>query len=195
LAHDQAKATWLERRLPKEESGSSGDINDEEASKVILARGEDNPGLGDGNLGSGNCNPKSGNFHPEPGNRNPDSGNSNPHKEDGRQREEPILMDINMAFTILVEFRAPTNDVAELALGAECAMLEELENPGELMKPLFIWGHLVTRLIGHMLVMEVQASTSYHCRCSRSSATSEVILNIQILPLSVLQVIQRRQKE
>jgi hypothetical protein len=31
-------------------------------------------------------------------------------------------------------------------------------------------------------------STSYHCHCSRSSATSKVTLNVQILALEVLQV-------
>jgi hypothetical protein len=57
-------------------------------------------------------------------------------------------MDVNMVFTILVEFRAPTEDVVELALGAERAMFEKLENPGAHMKPLFIRGHLDGRPIG-----------------------------------------------
>jgi hypothetical protein len=49
-------------------------------------------------------------------------------------------MDINMVFTIPVEFHAPTEDVVELALGAERAVFEKLENPGAHMKPLFIRG-------------------------------------------------------
>jgi hypothetical protein len=49
-------------------------------------------------------------------------------------------MDVNMVFTILVEFCAPMEDVTELALGAECAMFEKPENPGVHMKPLFIRG-------------------------------------------------------
>jgi hypothetical protein len=47
-------------------------------------------------------------------------------------------MDVNMVLTIPVEFRAPTEDITELALGAECAMVEKPENPGTNMKPLFI---------------------------------------------------------
>jgi hypothetical protein len=43
-------------------------------------------------------------------------------------------------------------DVAELALGAECAMFEKPENPGVHMKPLFTRGHLDGLPIGHMLV-------------------------------------------
>jgi hypothetical protein len=37
-------------------------------------------------------------------------------------------------------------------LGVECVMFEKLHNPGLLMKPLFIQGHLDGTLIGHMLV-------------------------------------------
>ncbi len=47
-------------------------------------------------------------------------------------------MDVNMVFTIPVEFLAPTEDVKELELGAEHAMFEERKNPGAHMKPLFI---------------------------------------------------------
>jgi hypothetical protein len=59
-------------------------------------------------------------------------------------------MDVNMVLTIPVEFRAPTEDITELALGAECAMVEKPENPGTNMKPLFIWGDLDGMSIGHM---------------------------------------------
>jgi hypothetical protein len=86
------------------------------------------------------------------GNRNPDSGNSNPSKENDRQGQKPVLMDVNMVFTILAEFRAPMKDVAELALGAERVMFKKLENPGVHMKPLFIRGHLDGTPIGHMLI-------------------------------------------
>jgi hypothetical protein len=43
-------------------------------------------------------------------------------------------------------------DVAELALGAECAMSKKPENPGAHMKPLFIRGHLDGTPVGHMVV-------------------------------------------
>jgi hypothetical protein len=51
-------------------------------------------------------------------------------------------MDVNMVFTIPTEFCAPAEDVAELTLGAGCAVFKKLENPGVHIKPLFIWGHL-----------------------------------------------------
>jgi hypothetical protein len=119
---------------------------------VTPAKGEDNIGSGDGNPELGNCNPESGNYHPESGNRNPDLGNSNLGKENDRQGEELVLMDVNMVFTIPVEFRAPTEDVAELALGAEYAVFEKPKNPGAHTKPLFIRGHLDGMSIGHMLI-------------------------------------------
>jgi hypothetical protein len=144
--------TWREEWLAKVEGGSSGDTGDEEVSKVTPTRGKDNPGSSDGNPESGNCNQESGNCHPESGNHNPDSGNSNPGKENDRQGEEPVLMDVNMVFTILAEFHAPMEDVVELALGVERAVFEKPENPGAHMKPLFIRGHLDGTPIGHMLV-------------------------------------------
>jgi hypothetical protein len=61
-------------------------------------------------------------------------------------------MDINMVFTIPIEFRAPTKGVAELALGTEHVVFEKPKNPGAHMKPLFIRGHFDGTPIGHMLV-------------------------------------------
>jgi hypothetical protein len=61
-------------------------------------------------------------------------------------------MDVNMVFTILIEFCTPMEDVMELALGAEHAMFKKLGNPGVHMKPLFIWGHLDGMSVGHMLI-------------------------------------------
>jgi hypothetical protein len=140
MAHDQVKPNMAGKWLAKEEGCISGDSSDEEVSKATPTRGEDNPESGDGNPESGNYNLESGNCHPESGNRNLDSGSSNPSKETDRQGEMPILMDVNMVFTKPAEFHAPTEDVAELALGAERAVFEKLENLGAHMKPLFIWG-------------------------------------------------------
>jgi hypothetical protein len=113
------KQMWREKWLAKEEGYSSGDSSGEEVSKVTLVRGEDKQESGDGNLELGNFNPESGNCHPELGNRNPDSGNSNPSKGNDRQGEELVPMDVNMVFMIPTELRAPTEDIAELTLGAE----------------------------------------------------------------------------
>jgi hypothetical protein len=109
------------------------------------AKGEDNPESGDGNPESGNCNLASGNCHPKSGNRSLDSGNSNPSKENDRQGEEPVPMDVNMVFTMPTEFRVSTEDVTELALIVERAVFEKLENPGAHMKPLFIRGTWMER--------------------------------------------------
>jgi hypothetical protein len=61
-------------------------------------------------------------------------------------------MDVNTVLTISAEFLAPTEDIAELGLGAELAMCEKPKNPGAHMKPLFIRGHLDGMPIGHMLI-------------------------------------------
>jgi hypothetical protein len=142
------KQMCREKWLAKEEGDSYG----EEVSKVTPAREEDNPGSRDGNLESGNGNPESENCHPEWGNRIPDSGDSDPGKENDRQGEEPVLMDVNMVFTIPTEFCVPMKDVTELALGAERAVFKKPENMGAHMKPLFIRGHLDGTPIRHMLV-------------------------------------------
>jgi hypothetical protein len=61
-------------------------------------------------------------------------------------------MDANMVFMILIEFCVPTEDIVEMALGAECPMFEKPENPAAHMKPLFIWGHLDGMPVRHMLM-------------------------------------------
>jgi hypothetical protein len=118
------RQTWWEKWLAEEEGSRSSDSSSEEASKVTLARGEDNPDL----------------------------GNSNSSKENDRQGEKPVSMDVNMVFTVHAEFCVPTEDVVELALGAKRAIFEKPENPSAHMKPLFIQGHLDKTPIGHMLV-------------------------------------------
>jgi hypothetical protein len=57
-----------------------------------------------------------------------------------------------MVFMIPTEFHAPTQDIAELALGVKRAVFEKPEHPGVHIKPLFIRGHLNGTLIGHMLI-------------------------------------------
>jgi hypothetical protein len=163
-------------------------------SRVTLARGEDNLGSGDGNLESGNCNPESGNCHLESGNHNPDLDNSNPGKENEWQGEEPVLMDVNMVFTISVEFRAPTEDIAELALGAERAVFEKAKNLGAHMKPLFIRGHLDGTPIEHLLVHGGAGVNILLLSLFKKLGHIEGDLKRTNLSL-VLQVIQLRQKE
>jgi hypothetical protein len=79
-------------------------------------------------------------------------GNNNPDKGEDQQEERPTQMEINMVFAIPVEFCAPTEDMAELTLGAQRVVFERPDNPGAHMKPLFIRGHLDGTPIRQMLV-------------------------------------------
>jgi hypothetical protein len=51
------KQTWQEKRLAKEENGSSGDSSGEEEVEVTSDKGGSNPKSGNGNSRSGNGNP------------------------------------------------------------------------------------------------------------------------------------------
>jgi hypothetical protein len=152
MTHVQAEANVAGKRLAKEENDNSNNNRGEEEVEVTSAKCDPNPRSGSSNPKSGNCNPEMGIYHPESGNRNLDSSNSSPGKGNDRQEEESVSMDVNMVFTISAEFRAPSEDVAELALGAECAMFNKPENPGADTKSLFIRGHLDGMLVWHMLV-------------------------------------------
>jgi hypothetical protein len=125
------KLLWREKRLAKEEDGSSGGSIGEEEQEMASARGD----------------PIS-----ELGNSNPGSGNLNTSEKEDRLGEEPTRMDVRMVFMIPVEFRALKENVTELELGTERAMFKKPENLGAHMKPLFIWGHLDGTLIRHMLI-------------------------------------------
>jgi hypothetical protein len=61
-------------------------------------------------------------------------------------------MDVNMDFTFLVEFCAPTENITELVLGAERAVFKKPENSGAHVKPLFIQGHLDGTPTRHILI-------------------------------------------
>jgi hypothetical protein len=125
------KQTRQEKRLAKEENGSSGDWSGEEEVEVTSAKADSNLGSGSGNL---------------------ESGNWNPVRKDDQREEEPSWIHINMVFMILAVFHAPMEDVVELVLGAERAVFEKPENSGSHMKPLLIQGHLDGTPIEHMLV-------------------------------------------
>jgi hypothetical protein len=59
------------------------------------------------------------------GNSNPGSGNPNLSEKEDQLGEEPTEMDVGMDFMIPAKFRAPTENVTELALGAERAVFEK----------------------------------------------------------------------
>jgi hypothetical protein len=129
------KQTWWGKRLSKEENGSnsdrSGDGNGKEEVEVTSSMGDSNSGSGSGNL---------------------ESGIRNPGGKGDQWEEEPTWMDVNMVFTIPIEFHGPIEDVTELVLGAKRVVFEKPENPSVEMKPLFIWRHLDGMPVGHMLM-------------------------------------------
>jgi hypothetical protein len=71
---------------------------------------------------------------------------------DIRDRLVAGTMDINMVFMIPKEFRAPENEVATLALGAESAMFEKPAEADKQMWPMFIKGHINGKPMGRMMV-------------------------------------------
>jgi hypothetical protein len=56
--------------------------------------------------------------------------------------DEAGKVEANMVFELLAEFRAPEDEVAELALGAKTTVFQKPEKLGAHMKPLFVRGHL-----------------------------------------------------
>jgi hypothetical protein len=57
-----------------------------------------------------------------------------------------------MVFVIPEEFHALESEVAEMALGAERVVFENLVEVGKHMRPLFIKGHLNGKPMGRMMV-------------------------------------------
>jgi hypothetical protein len=108
----KVKQTWHEKRLAREENGNSRGSRSEEEVGVTSDKGESTS----------------------------DEGNSNLDKGEDQHEDCPTQMEINMVFTITAEFRAPTEDVAELTLGAEHVVFKKPDNPGLHKKPLLIWG-------------------------------------------------------
>jgi hypothetical protein len=64
----------------------------------------------------------------------------------------PIGVDINMIFTLPIEFRGVKEEIAQLCLGPMEAMFEKPEESSQHLKPLYIRGHIDGRPISIMLV-------------------------------------------
>jgi hypothetical protein len=64
----------------------------------------------------------------------------------------PIGMDINMVFTLLVEFKGAKEEIAQMCLGPKEAMFEKPEESSQYLKPLYVRGHIDGRPISRMLV-------------------------------------------
>jgi hypothetical protein len=63
-----------------------------------------------------------------------------------------IGMDINMVFTLPVEFRGAEKEVAQMCLGPKEVMFEKPEESSQHMKPLYVQGHIDGMLISQMLI-------------------------------------------
>jgi hypothetical protein len=64
----------------------------------------------------------------------------------------PIGMDINMVFTLLVEFKGAKEEIAQMCLGPKEAMFVKPEESSQYLKPLYVRGHIDGRPISRMLV-------------------------------------------
>jgi hypothetical protein len=64
----------------------------------------------------------------------------------------PTGMDINMIFTLPIEFRGVKEEIAQLCLGPMEAMFEKPEESSQHLKPLYVRGHIDGRPISIMLV-------------------------------------------
>jgi hypothetical protein len=64
----------------------------------------------------------------------------------------PTDMDINMVFTLSVEFRGAKEEVAQMCLSPKEVMFEKPEESGQHMKPLYVRGDIDGRTFSGMLV-------------------------------------------
>jgi hypothetical protein len=80
----------------------------------------------------------------------------------------PTSMDINMVFTLSVEFRGVEEAFTQLCLGHKEAVFEKPEELSQHLKPLYVRGHIDGRSISRMLVDDGLTSTSCRIPCSRS---------------------------
>jgi hypothetical protein len=64
----------------------------------------------------------------------------------------PIGMDINMLFTLSVEFRGAEEEVTQMCLSSKEVVFEKPGKSSQHMKTLYVWGHIDVRPISRMLV-------------------------------------------
>jgi hypothetical protein len=64
----------------------------------------------------------------------------------------PIGMDINMVFTLPVEFRGVEEEVAQMYLSPMEVVFEKPEESSHHIKPLYVRGHIEERPISKMLI-------------------------------------------
>jgi hypothetical protein len=64
----------------------------------------------------------------------------------------PIGMDINMVFTLPVEFRDIEEEVTQMCLGPKEAVFDKPEESSQHFKPLYVWGHINGKSFPRMLI-------------------------------------------
>jgi hypothetical protein len=64
----------------------------------------------------------------------------------------PTGMDINMMFTLPIEFKGVEGEITRMCLGPKEAVFEKLEELSQHMKPLYVRGHINGRPISRMLI-------------------------------------------
>jgi hypothetical protein len=64
----------------------------------------------------------------------------------------PTGMDINMMFTLPIEFKGVEGEIAQMCLGPKEVVFEKLEELSQHMKPLYVRGHINGRPISRMLI-------------------------------------------
>jgi hypothetical protein len=64
----------------------------------------------------------------------------------------PTGMDINMMFTLPIEFKGVEGEITRMRLGPKEAVFEKLEELSQHMKPLYVRGHIDGRPISRMLI-------------------------------------------
>jgi hypothetical protein len=64
----------------------------------------------------------------------------------------PTSMDINMVFTLSVEFRGAKEEVAQMCLSPKEAVFKKLEVSSQHLKPLYVRGHIDEKPISRMLI-------------------------------------------
>jgi hypothetical protein len=64
----------------------------------------------------------------------------------------PTSMNINMVFTLSVEFRGAEEEVAQMCLSPKEAVFEKLEVSSQHLKPLYVRGHIDEKPISRMLI-------------------------------------------
>jgi hypothetical protein len=68
-------------------------------------------------------------------------------------------MDINMVFTLPVEFRGIEEEFTQMCLGPKEAVFEKPEESSQQLKPLYIRGHIDGKPISRMFIDAVLPST------------------------------------